>query len=282
MVTGSPSAMKSVVVIRRMCTLIVLHRCVETAPLLVAANRDEYFERPAEGPALRDVPRPDGSGGVTRVVAPRDARAGGTWLGLNEHGLFAALTNRRCAEPDPDRRSRGLIVMDALQAARARDAAERIESLASDAYNPFNLLVADRETAHVFSYTGKPERIDLAPGPHVIGNVHPLDRESPKLRRLRGEVASASSAAANEIPDRLTEVCRSHEGRDAFEQTCVHAEPYGTCSSTLLRVGHEDASLHFADGAPCTNEYEDFSHLLGELGLAPPRPGDNPRMRNIR
>ncbi|MGH0029521.1 MAG: NRDE family protein, partial [Myxococcota bacterium] len=94
-----------------MCTLIVLHRCFEAAPLVVAANRDEYLDRPTEGPALRETARGDG-----RVVAPRDARAGGTWLGLNENGLFAAITNRRCESPDPDRRSRGLIVMDALSA----------------------------------------------------------------------------------------------------------------------------------------------------------------------
>ena len=80
------------------------------APLVVAANRDEYLDRPAEGPALRQL----ASG---RVLASRDARAGGTWLGLSETGLFAALTNRPCPEPDPQRRSRGLLVHDALAAA---------------------------------------------------------------------------------------------------------------------------------------------------------------------
>ncbi len=71
-----------------MCTLIVLHRCIEATALVVAANRDEFFERPAEGPALRHTAH-------GKVLAPRDAQAGGTWLGLNEHGLFAAITNRR-------------------------------------------------------------------------------------------------------------------------------------------------------------------------------------------
>ena len=186
-----------------MCTLIVLHRCVEASPLLVVANRDEYFERPAEGPTLRDVPT---ASGTARLLAPRDVREGGTWLGLNEYGLFAALTNRRCASPDPDRRSRGLIVTDALTAARARDAAEMIESLDADAYNPFNLLVADRETAHVFSYEGKPERIDLEPGAHVIGNVHPHE-STPKLeRRSPPRQVSASpysrSSARGRLPGR--------------------------------------------------------------------------------
>jgi uncharacterized protein with NRDE domain len=216
------------------------------------------------------------------VLAPRDVRAGGTWFGLNEHGLFAALTNRRCASPDPDRRSRGLIVSDALTAACARDAAEMIESLNADAYNPFNLLVADRDTAHVFSYEGKPERIDLEPGPHVIGNVHPLDRTTRKVARLRDEVAAATTRPAAEIPARLIDVCRSHAGADPLEQTCVHAGEYGTRSSTWLRLGDEDAEFHYADGSPCGRAYEDCTPLLGELGLVPPRLGTHTSMRKIR
>lgn len=241
-----------------MCTLIVLHRCVPAAPLVVAANRDEYFERPAEGPALRETP-------YGTVLAPRDERAGGTWLGLNQHGLFAAVTNRRCDAPDPDRRSRGLIVMDALRARSASDAADEIENLQSDTYNPFNLLVADARTAHVLSYMGEPERIDLAPGAHVVGNVHPTDSESAKLARLRGEVAGCLGSPR--VLEDLAGVCRSHAGEGAFEATCVHTESYGTRSSTLLRLGEDDGDLLYASGAPCAREYQDFTPLLHELGL---------------
>lgn len=250
-----------------MCTLIVLHRCFEAAPLVVAANRDEFFERPAEGPALRET-------AYGKLAAPRDERAGGTWLGLNEHGLFAAITNRRCESPDPDRRSRGLIVMDALAAATARDAAEEIERLQTDAYNPFNLLLADRHTAHLFSYAGTPERIDLAPGPHVIGNLHPNEL-NPKLARQRQEAARAAEAPAERVLDELEALCGSHAGDGPFEHTCVHAEPYGTCSSTLLRLGPGGSELRYADGAPCRREYRDFTNLLFELGLGPPREGDH-------
>jgi uncharacterized protein with NRDE domain len=245
-----------------MCTLIALHRCVDGAPLVVAANRDEFFERPAEGPALRETP-------FGRIVAPRDERAGGTWLGLNAAGVFAAVTNRRCEEPDPERRSRGLLVIDALRSERAEDAAKRFESLRAGAYNPFNLFVADRHTAHVFSYVAKPERIDLRPGPHVIGNVHPGEYTSPKITRLRREAGEAVAAPPERVLDALADTCRSHIGVDALGATCVHAGPYGTRSSTLLRLGGagEGGELHYADGAPCTREYEDFTHLLRGLGL---------------
>jgi uncharacterized protein with NRDE domain len=245
-----------------MCTLIALHRCVDGAPLVLAANRDEYFERPAEGPALRETP-------FGSIAAPRDARAGGTWLGLNAAGVFAAVTNRRCEEPDPERRSRGMLVIDALREGRARDAAKRFESLRPDAYNPFNLFLADGETAHVFSYVGKPERIDLGPGPYVIGNVHPGDRTSPKIARLRREAARAADAPAERVLDVLGDACRSHAGADELGATCVHAGPYGTRSSTLLRLdgAGQDGELRYADGAPCTREYEDFTTLLCGLGL---------------
>jgi uncharacterized protein with NRDE domain len=257
-----------------MCTLIALHRCVETAPLVVAANRDEYFHRPAEGPALRETAH-------GRVVAPRDQRAGGTWLGLNEHGVVAAITNRRCEAPDPDRRSRGLIVLDALAARSAREAAEEIEGLAIGAYNPFNLLVADRRSAHLFSYFDRPERIDLAPGAHVIGNVHPGETNSPKLTRQRRELNALLRKPAAGVLSGLAEMCRSHAGDGPFEHTCVHADPYGTRSSTLLRLGDETSELLYADGAPCRAEYRDFTHLLGELDLGSPRAGGQASVRKV-
>ena len=101
-----------------MCTLIVIHRSVPGRPLIVAANRDEYHDRPAEGPSLR-------RNEPGYIVAPKDVRAGGTWLGVNGQGVFAALTNLRNpnpAGPDLHRSSRGEVVTRALEAASADEA----------------------------------------------------------------------------------------------------------------------------------------------------------------
>lgn len=251
-----------------MCTLIALHRCIEDSSLVVAANRDEFHERPTEGPALREL-RNGSTTGLpsrrgTQIVAPLDLRAGGTWLGVSAGGLFAAVTNRRCARPDPARGSRGWLVMTALAEPTARRAAERLSALPAASHNPFNLFVADAETAHLVSYEERPERIDLAPGPHVIGNVHP-DEPSPKLERLRRAVA-ALCERGSATPEALGEVCRTHAASSPLEATCVHAGEYGTRSSTLLRLG-EVASLHYADGPPCENPYRDMTPLLHDLGL---------------
>jgi uncharacterized protein with NRDE domain len=244
-----------------MCTLIALHRCVAGAPLVVAANRDEFSGRPSEGPALRDT-----ANGI--ILAPRDLRAGGTWLGVTSTGLFAALTNRVCASPDASRRSRGLLVLDALSAASASEAAERFERLSADAYNPFNLFLADRDTAHVVSYADAPERFDLQPGAHAIGNARPGDR-TPKLERQRKWAEEVVGAPADRVLDRLADICRNHEGEDAISATCVHGSAYATQSSTLLRMDEPSGSgeLRYLEGTPCTSAYTDFTPLLWRLGL---------------
>ena len=170
--------------------------------------------------------------------------------------------------------------MDALSAGTAGEAADALEGLPIDAYNPFNLLVADAHSAHVVTYEGRPSRIDLPPGAHVIGNVHPEDDTFPKVVRQRERVAEAAAGPEEGVLDALSGICGSHEGDGPIEHTCVHAGEYGTRSSTLLRVGGDDAFLHYADGPPCRSEYRDYTHLLAELDLGSPRPA-HPSMRKV-
>jgi hypothetical protein len=244
-----------------MCTLIALHRCIPGAKLVVAANRDEYLERPSEPPALRALAH-------GRVVAPLDVQAGGSWLGVNPAGVFAAVTNRRDGTPpDPRRRSRGLLVFDALGARCAEEAAAAALATPSDACNPFNLFVADGERAFAVSYGTAARCVALDAGPHVIGNVDLAAPPPAKVARLADRVAGLAAAAPDALLERLAELCRGHGGGAPTEDTCVHAGRYGTCSSTLLRLAErpgESALLH-ADGAPCRTEYRNFTHLLAEL-----------------
>jgi hypothetical protein len=187
---------------------------------------------------------------------------------VNASGLFAAVTNRSCASPDPSRRSRGLLVLDALAAGSAWDAAAKLECLPVDAYNPFNLFLADRDTAHVVSYAAKPERFDLQPGAHVVGNARPGD-STPKLERQRKQSEDAARVPAHRVLDRLADICRDHEGEGAHAASCVHGSAYATCSSTLLRIDAPPGTgeLRYLEGTPCSSEYEDFTPLLWRLGL---------------
>lgn len=248
-----------------MCTLIALTRCVSGAPLVIAANRDEYLDRPSEGPALRETVH-------GAIAAPRDVKAGGTWLGLNGKGVFAAVTNRHCAQPDPDCRSRGLLVTDALRWDTANEAVVKFEELDSGRYNPFNLLIADREGSFLVTYDGTPRRIDLPPGPHVIGNAEPTAPRTKKLAAIDSQAEIAATTAPDRVLEELASICRSHGGNgDVLGDACVHAGAYGTRSSTLLVLAEndDDSVFRFADGAPCTNGYEDYTPLLHDLRREP-------------
>jgi hypothetical protein len=243
-----------------MCTLIVLHRCFPEAPLLIAANRDEYLERPAEPPGLRRI-------GGRRVVAPRDLRAGGTWLGVNDRGVFVAVTNRPTPRPDPARRSRGLLVEELLGSASAREAADEASRVAPGAYNPFHLFVGDGEDAIAVVYDGEPRVAELGPGAHVVGNADPDDRRVPKIARLLGEAERVAVGRLEDAFDALAAACRVHgAGEHPRDDTCMHAGAFGTRSSALLRVGSRTDALWWADGPPCRTPYQDLTPLLAGLG----------------
>ncbi len=243
-----------------MCTLVALHRCTPGAFLWIAANRDEYADRPAAGPSLRE-------GRTGPVVAPLDLRAGGTWWGVSSQGVFAALTNRPTRELDPTRRSRGQLVLDALAADSARLATDMLGQLGTDLYNPFNLFVADEQHAFAIVYEGAPRTMTLDPGVHVIGNADPNARDVRKIARTLDLALAVAAGPVAQIGRGLTDICRTHEaGDDALASTCVHRGGYGTRSSTLLRLGSDGDLLQHADGPPCTNPYRDFTPLLAQLG----------------
>ncbi|MFP6627545.1 MAG: NRDE family protein [Myxococcota bacterium] len=245
-----------------MCTLIAIHRRVQGAPLIVAANRDEYFDRPAEGPRVRDVHGAPGQ----RILAPRDLRAGGTWLGMNAEGVFAAVTNLREPNPDPHRRSRGLLVMDSLLEPTAARAADWLKTLSEGEYNPFHCFVADRDRAFHTVYRNAPRQRELEPGVHVIGNVDANEEPAPKADRIREQVEGSVGLSREQVWEDLAGVCRQHDTGDLGD-ICVHLGAYGTRSSALLMITDEGTGsrLAFSDGPPCENEYEDHSTLLEEL-----------------
>ncbi len=283
-----------------MCTLIVIHRRIPGAPLVVAANRDEYYDRPATGPAVFPVAGDAGGDGFS-VLAPRDSRAGGTWLGINGHEVFAAVTNRPDIGADSSRRSRGMLVLDALRFDSAARAARDLGSIPNDRYSGFNLVVADRQEA--FSVTPSAQRKAgrvsvrrFEPGTHVIGNAAPNDRTHPKTRRILDAAKQVERLPADDVLGALSGICRDHaflaDGAGASPDepagnVCVHLGEYGTRSSVLLRLGDRsrsgasaDSSLQYSDGAPCDHPYLDFTPLLRELRHRASSAGEELMARN--
>lgn len=157
-----------------MCVLAFAWRAHPRWALIAAGNRDELHARRAQ--ALSRWHRPD------HLLAGRDLQSGGTWLGVSEQGRFAAVTNLRGhGAPDPTRASRGTLVTDLLSGegryADANDAA-----LAD--FNPFNLIVANPDSARFVSNRPETVRSLLAPGIYGLSNGA-LDAPWPKTMRLK-------------------------------------------------------------------------------------------------
>lgn len=244
-----------------MCTLALFRDVSPTYPIVVAANRDEYLDRPALPPALLVAP--------AGVVAGRDLEAGGTWLGCRVTAglLVAGLLNRRLAQPRPGPasppRSRGLLCLDALAGSSVDDALERLADVGLEGYAPFNLLLADLGRGVIVDNHDGAETTELPAGLSVLTNLAVNDPRCPRLASAHAGFARtlprlAAGVSASEIVEALGAVLRDHEGSadatgsDPFARVCVHAGPYGTRSSSILLVDERGGVRYFhADDAPC-------------------------------
>ncbi len=168
-----------------MCLIAFAWRSHPRYHLVVAANRDEYFGRPA-APAgfLDDHPN---------VLAGRDLEAGGTWLGITLDGRFAALTNyRNPADKKTGAPSRGALVADFLTGRTGSEEYVRlVEKRAAD-YNGFSLLVGD--VGSMFFFSNRSDRATrVAPGVHGLSN-HLLDTPWPKVEKAKTGFAALLDA----------------------------------------------------------------------------------------
>jgi uncharacterized protein with NRDE domain len=246
-----------------MCTLAIYFRVFPDYPVVVAANRDEYLDRPALPPtSLGEGPR---------IIGGKDLRASGTWLGINEHGLVAGLLNRRISETEPNDgklRSRGLLCLDALQRPNVAEALRYVESQRAQDYNGFNLLMASRDEASVaYNRGGEIEIVKLTPGFHLLTNADVDDFECPRISRSYSrfaELARRKDFAADPLARRedLAALLADHStqldprtGRP--NSLCLHLGDYGTRSSSLIfmRRDSEKVEHFFASGSPCTTSF---------------------------
>lgn len=228
-----------------MCLIAIAWQAHPDFPLVVAANRDEWRDRPA-APAHWWPDHPD-------LLAGRDLQAGGTWLGITRGRRFAAVTNFR----DPsDRRtsalSRGTLVTAFLLGDEAPAAfLARLAGSASQ-YNGFNLLVGDGDTLFYFgSREGEVRAVE--PGVHALSN-HLLDEPWPKVQRARaalGEslgdgdeplfamLSDAAPAPDSQLPDTGVGLERER----MLSPILIAGPDYGTRASTVLRAGRDAARL---------------------------------------
>ncbi|MBL0141936.1 MAG: NRDE family protein [Betaproteobacteria bacterium] len=228
-----------------MCLIAIAWQAHPEFPLIVAANRDEWRDRPAV-PAhwWQDQPQ---------LLAGRDLQAGGTWMGVTRGRRFAAVTNFR----DPSERrstalSRGTLVAEFLLG--TQDPARYLADLASRAgrYNGFNLLVGDERSLLYFG-SREAEVRAVEPGVHALSN-HLLDEPWPKVSKAREAMRKAigdgdeplfamlsdtATAPDSQLPDTGVGLERER----MLSPVLIAGAEYGTRASTVLRAGRDAARL---------------------------------------
>lgn len=224
-----------------MCLITLAWQAHPDYPLIVAANRDEFYRR-ASAPARfwEDAPS---------VLAGRDLAAGGTWVGVTRSGRFAALTNVRQPGAAAGERSRGLLVSAYLRGSDDPMAYAQAVAAEGGLYSGFNLLLGTPEELIVVSNRGaSPQRLQA--GVHGLSN-HQLDTPWPKVEKAKRSLqATLSSPTQEALLAMLTdhEVAADETLPDtgvglAMERMLsplfIRSPLYGTRASTVLMLGRQ-------------------------------------------
>lgn len=238
-----------------MCTYIFRYDPEAEWPFLLAGNRDELRSRPWQAPARHWPDRAE-------VIAGQDTLAGGTWLGLSDTGVAAAILNKKKAlGPAPNKRSRGEIVLDALDHADAVDAARALAEINGEAYRPFNLIVADNRDAYWIAHEGDANVYVKAiePGVHIISH-NDLDtgiRAETHITRAEAGVPTGLMTNPESWKTWVSLLSERAEPDAEYWEAALNVDVpewgFGTVSSALLALPSmdkedEEPVFLFADG----------------------------------
>ena len=240
--------------------LAFLYRTARATPILVAANREEALDRPTQYPKIQS--------GSPRVVCGIDRKGGGTWLGVNQYGMFAAVTNRPKTLVPAEPRSRGLLCRDLLGIGTAKEAAQyAAKELATGSYAGANYVVADAEYAAVVYGGNRIEVVEVGPGLHLLtnGNLNdPHDQRQEFIRRMLTLHTLDSAVTFLAVVSRAFARKPDAAGR---RSVIIVGNKYGTISSTLLSLLQklQHSVFQYAPGSPCDTSYDDLSALLRQV-----------------
>jgi uncharacterized protein with NRDE domain len=278
-----------------MCLILFAWQTHSEYPLIVAANRDEFYARPTRPASWW--------GQAVSLLAGRDEEAGGTWLGINRRGRFAAVTNVRApSERNPHATSRGLLVLSALQTAQPMRSWLDESSARAQSYNGFNLIVAEplaigsRRQGSQLTYLSN--RLEagarsLQPGIYGLSNAL-LDTPWPKV--TRAVTAFACQTAQGVRPDGLLALMSDRElaaelelpstgiPRDwerALSAIHIRANGYGTRATTVLTV-RRDGLVGFVErtfdpGDPDRYSDRRYEFMIDGATASPASFGDRSR-----
>jgi hypothetical protein len=244
-----------------MCTLVILRRPRHDWPVLLAANRDEMAGRPWKAPGRHWPDREDVVGGI-------DLESGGSWLARNDHGVVAAILNRAGAlGPAPGKRTRGELVLDALDHADAGAAAVALADLDPGAYRPFNLVLADNSSAWWLAAREGARAIVVERVPEGLSMLTAHDMNDPASSRItrylpQFRAAAEPDPAAGDWREWRALLAARDSDDDYFgAMNIVTDGGFGTLSSSLIALPSPEAGdprgkWLFAAGRPGDVDYE--------------------------
>ena len=225
-----------------MCLILFAYKSHPAYKLIVAANRDEYYDRSTEPAAFWPE--------CPRLLAGRDLRAGGTWLGITTRGKLAAITNYRDPTANKsDAPSRGNLVYDFLVGQEnPSDYIGRVRQKA-DIYNGMSLILGNKEALYCYSNRGKGIR-NVTAGIYGLSN-HLLDTPWPKVTRGKEMLQSLLAREKDPTPDAILEILASRsipedkylpdtgvglEWERLLSPIFVSSQTYGTRCSTIVFI----------------------------------------------
>jgi uncharacterized protein with NRDE domain len=230
------------------------------APLLIALNREEQYSRAATTPRIQS--------GRPRMICGLDKKHGGTWAGVNQHGLFVAVVNCPKHDVPPEARSRGILCKELLGSRNAEEALEKgFQELSTGNYAGGHYLCVDRFSGGVV-YGGNYVSIEkIRPGLHIL-SANKLDdpsdsrqeflRRQLTLRRIDSAVSFFAEAS------RTFSLKPDSSGKWGV---LLRGEEYGTVSSMLISLTDKSQKsiMQYAPGPPDERLYEDVSALLRQV-----------------
>ena len=215
-----------------MCLILFAVNPGDRYRLVIAANRDELYERPTVPAGFWDQ--------SPRVLAGRDENMGGTWLGVNRAGRFAAVTNFREDPPLPlPPRSRGDLPLGFLTSTKSPTDYLQDISQAGSEYRGFNLIVADRNAAGYYSNrAGSRDPRILDAGCYGLSNQL-LDCDWPKVIEGRERLRQLVHLPTDALVESLFELLLDEGDGREFSNSFISSEVYGTRAATVVLISHQ-------------------------------------------
>ncbi len=238
-----------------MCTLIVVKPDSPNLPTYILGNRDERLDRASSKFHYR-------RGRTAGFWAPTDLEKGGTWIGLNDAGLFVGITNRYSPDGYPmadGHVSRGALPALALGERSSTEAILKVKgALKEHTYPGFHLLLVTSSSIDLLIWDGatlkdvRPERSHMVVTERSFSGEQPPERESVIYSQLRD---TSLRPGARQLLTR-------HDA-NSIDATCVHLDGvnYGTRSATEVELGAtiNDTRVWETDGPPCTSEWQEVT-----------------------